>query len=252
MDIFTLIGFLIGFGMVLSPIILGGDPHVFLDLPSVVIVVGGTFASIFATFPFEEVLQAIKSAGKVLFYKKKDLAEMVETMVSIADLSRREGLLGLEKVQTDNVILKKACQLISDNAKAELIAKTVEIEILSMRRRHNISINIFAKLGSFAPAFGMIGTLVGLVQMLSNLSNPETLGPAMAVAILTTFYGSFLANLIFIPLSGKLRSRSLQEELVLLIIFEGAKSILDNNSPQLVYEQLSSFLPQSERTDNDK
>ena len=247
MDIVTLIGFLIGFGMVISPIVLSGMVETFIDMPSLVIVCGGTLASIFATFPFEEVVQSIKSAGKVLFGRRKDYKELIDTMVRLADMSRRDGLLALQNVQTDSYILKKACQLISDNTQADVITRTVEIEILAMRRRHSVPITVFSKLGTFAPAFGMIGTLVGLVQMLSNLSDPSSLGPAMAVAILTTFYGSFLANLVFIPICGKLKARSLQEEQFLLIVFEGAKSILENNSPQLVYEKLSAFIPQSER-----
>lgn len=226
---------------------LGGDASIFIDVPSIVIVFGGTIAAIFATFPFEEVLQAVRSAIKVLFENKRNYSEVIDVMVRLAEASRREGLLSLQNVRTDNAILRKACQLIADNTSAELIRHTVEIEITAMRRRHSVSVNVFSKLSTFAPAFGMIGTLIGLVQMLSNLSDPTTLGPAMAVAILTTFYGSFLANLVFIPLAGKLKSRSLQEEQVLLIIFEGAQGILENNAPQLVYERLSSFLPQSAR-----
>jgi len=144
-------------------------------------------------------------------------------------------------------VLKKACQLIADNADPGLIRSTLAIEITSMKRRHKVGEEVFKRLGSLAPSFGMIGTLIGLVQMLANLDNPKSIGPAMAVAIITTFYGSILATVIFLPIATKLRALTLQEELHLEVIFEGAKSILENNNPMLVYEKLSSFLAPRER-----
>lgn len=168
-------------------------------------------------------------------------------MVRIAEISRREGLVALENIQTENALLKKACQLIADNADPALIRDTVMIEIATMKRRHAVSIAVFNRLGAVAPAFGMIGTLIGLVQMLARLDDPSAIGPAMAVALITTFYGALLANLLFLPIAGKLKARTLQEEVHLYIIFEGAKSILENNNPRLVYEKLSSFLPPQER-----
>ncbi len=250
MDIATLSGVLIGFSLVLGAIFIGPDPGNFIDIPSLMIVVGGVSASIFICFPAEEVIQAMRAGAKAFFTKKTKPAEVVDTMVKVAEISRREGLLALERVQTENAILKKATQLIADSADPNLIRETVSIEITSMKRRHYISIAVFQKLGSLGPAFGMVGTLIGLVQMLANMDDPANLGPAMAVALLTTFYGSVIANLIFIPLGDKLKARSMQEQLVLYIIFEGAKCILENNNPKLVYDKLSSFLPPKERTQN--
>lgn len=247
MDIATLTGILSGFGLIMSAILLGPSPSMFLDLASVMIVCGGVSASILIAFPAEEVMQAFHAGLKVFSSRKTKAKEVVLTMVKVAEISRREGLLALERVQTDNPLLKKATQLIADSADPLLIRDTVTIEISSMKRRHKISIAVFQKLGYLAPAFGMVGTLIGLVQMLSTMSDPATLGPAMAVALITTFYGSILANLLFIPMADKLKARSMQEELVLYIIFEGAKCILQNNNPRLVYEKLSSFLPPSER-----
>lgn len=247
MDIATLSGIVGGCALVLGAIFLGPEPGNFVDLPSVMIVFGGVSAALFISFPAEEVVQAFRAGLKVFSSRKTQPGEVVATMVKVAEISRREGLLALERVQTDNPLLKKATQLIADSADPMLIRDTVTIEIASMKRRHRIGIAVFQKLGSLAPAFGMIGTLIGLVQMLASMSDPSTLGPAMAVAILTTFYGAFLANLLFIPIADKLKARSMQEELVLFIIFEGAKSILENNNPRLVYEKLSSFLPPNER-----
>lgn len=248
MDLATLGGILIGFGLVVSAILMGPKPGGFIDIPSIMIVFGGSFAAILVTFPLEEVAQAIKAGIKAFTSKRTRPVDVVDVMVKIAEISRREGILALEKTQTENAILRKAIMLIADSADHDLIRATVAIEISSMKKRHNIGISVFQRLGSLSPAFGMVGTLIGLVQMLANLADPTSIGPAMAVALITTFYGSVLANLVFLPIAGKLRARSMQEELTLHIIFEGANSILENNNPRLVYEKLSSFLPPNERS----
>lgn len=247
MDFATLIGIVVGFVLVIAAILIDGSIWVFIDAPAMMIVFGGTFAATLVTFPLEEVISAFNGGMRVFMARRVKPQEVVSTMVRIAEISRREGLVALERIKTDNTLLRKACQLIADNADPMLIRDTVMIEIATMKRRHNISISVFKRLGSYAPAFGMIGTLIGLVQMLTGLSDPSTIGPAMAVAILTTFYGTLMANLIFIPMAGKLKARTMQEEVQLNIIFEGAKSILENNNPRLVYEKLSSFIPPAER-----
>ncbi len=252
MDIATLLGIIVGFGLVIGSIMIGPQPGGFIDIPSLAIVLGGSVASIFIAYPLDQVLTAFKAVGKTFITKKVDPKEVVDTMVKVAEISRREGLLALEKLQTDNHLLKKAAQLIADSAEPALIHDTLTIEISAMKKRHGINIAVMERLGGATPAMGMVGTLVGLVQMLSNLSDPDAIGPAMAVALITTFYGSLFANLLFGPFASKLRQRSVQEEMTLHIIFEGAKSILDNNNPRLVYEKLSSYLPPSQRDASDK
>ncbi|MBU1229599.1 MAG: MotA/TolQ/ExbB proton channel family protein [Proteobacteria bacterium] len=247
MDFATLLGLITGLALVVTAIFMGGDMSIFVDLPSFMIVFGGTFGTIFVAFPFEEVSQALKAVFKAFASRKVQVREVVATMVKIADISRREGLIALENVKTENMVLKKACQLIADNADPGLIHSTLSIEISSMKRRHKVGEEVFKRLGSLAPSFGMIGTLIGLVQMLANLADPKSIGPAMAVAIITTFYGTILATVIFLPIATKLRARTLQEEVHLAVIFEGAKSILENNNPLLVSEKLSSFLAPGER-----
>ncbi len=247
MDIATLGGIIIGFGLVIGSILMGPKPEGFIDVPSIAIVIGGALASGFISFPLEQVIGSFKSVIKTFVTKKIVPKEVVDTMVQVAEISRREGLLALERLQTDNALLKKASQLIADSADPALINNILAIEISAMKKRHGINIAVMQNLGGAAPAMGMVGTLVGLVQMLANLSDPEAIGPAMAVALLTTFYGSLVANLLFNPFATKLQQRSMQEELALQIIFEGAKSILDNNNPRLVYEKLSSFLPPNQR-----
>ena len=247
MDLATLGGLVTGLALVLGAIVLGGDSFLFINIPGMMIVVGGTLAAICVAFPFEEVRQAFAAGFRIFASRKVSSTEVVDIMVRVADISRREGLLALENIQTENKVLKKACQLIADNADPAIIHDTLRIEISSMKRRHKIGQDVFKRLAAFAPSFGMIGTLIGLVQMLANLDDPGTIGPAMAVAILTTFYGSLLASLIFLPIAGKLNARTLQETLNLEIIFEGARSILENNNPKLVYEKLSSFISPKER-----
>jgi len=248
MDIATLVGLITGIGMIITAIMLDGSLLQYLDAPGALIVFGGTLAAICVSHPVEEVIQAFNAGFKIFASRKVTAQEVVNVMVRIAEISRREGLLALENIRTDNVVLKKACKLIADNAGPQLIQDTLRIEIHSLKRRHQIGETVFRSLGSFAPAFGLIGTLIGLVQMLARLNNPKALGGAMAVALLATFYGALSSNLLFLPVAGKLRARTQQEVLNLEIIFEGARCILQNNNPLLVRDKLMSFVPPKERT----
>jgi len=247
MDIATLLGLIVGLALVTGAIMLGSSILQFVDVPSMMIVFGGSLAAISVAFPFEEVIQAFYAGVKIFASRKVRPREVVDIMVKVAEISRREGLLALENIQTENAVLKKSCQLIADNADPGLIRDTLRIEIGAMKRRHKIGQDVFRGLANYAPAFGMIGTLIGLIQMLAHLDDPKALGPGMAVALITTFYGSMLSNLFFMPIAGKLNARTQQEILNLEIIFEGAKSILENNNPRLVYEKLSSFIAPRER-----
>lgn len=252
MDIATFLGIIIGFSLVIGAIFIGGAVDTFINIPGLMIVMGGTFAATSINFPISQIIQAFRAAFYIFAGKNITSNDVVNTMVRIADISRRDGLLALEKIQTENGVLKKACQLIADNTDPMMISQTLRIEISSLRNRHAIIQDVFRKMGTFAPSFGMIGTLIGLVQMLTRLDDPASIGPAMSVAILTTFYGALLATLIFLPIAGKLKSRTQQETLHLEIIFQGAQSILENNNPMIVYEKLSSFVPPADRRDERK
>ncbi|MFP4213159.1 MAG: motility protein A [Desulfohalobiaceae bacterium] len=247
MDISTILGILAGFSLVLGAIVIGGDLAIFLNVPGMMIVLGGTISAVCINFPVREVYHSIKAAIKIFSSRKARANEVVNTMVRIAEISRKEGLLALENIETDNGVLKKACQLIADNAEPEMIQESLRIEISAMKQRHTISQEVFKRMATYAPSFGMIGTLIGLVQMLSKLDDPSNIGPSMAIALLTTFYGALLSTLLFQPVAGKLRSRTLEEALHLEIIFEGAKCTLENNNPRFVYEKLSSFVPPMDR-----
>ena len=248
MDIATLLGLTTGLGLVVGAILIDGSLLQYLDGPGAMIVFGGTLAAICVSHPFEEVVQAFNAGFKIFASRKVTSQEVVNVMVRIAEISRRDGLVALENIRTDNAVLKKACKLIADNAGPQLIQDTLRIEISSLKRRHQIGETVFRSLGTFAPAFGLIGTLIGLVQMLARLNNPKALGGAMAIALLATFYGALSSNLLFLPIAGKLRARTQQEVLNLEIIFEGARCILQNNNPLLVRDKLMSFVPPKERT----
>jgi chemotaxis protein MotA len=243
MDFASLTGVIVGIGLIITSILIGGNAGVFVNVPGVMIVFGGTAAATLLTFPFRDVVAAFKAAYYVFSEEEVDPNTVVSTMVDLSNLSRRKGIVELSRIKAESGFLKKAATLISDGASEDQIRRTLEIEIDSLKLRHQTVQDIFKRMGAYAPSFGMIGTLIGLVNMLSQLQEPETLGPAMAVAILTTFYGSLLSTMIFLPIAGKLRARTMVEVINLEIIFEGAVSILENNNPLLVYEKLSSFIP---------
>lgn len=247
MDAASLVGILSGISLIIGAIFIGGDLSNFANLPGFMIVIGGTIAATLFTFQLKDVIAAFKAAIFVFSEKKQDPNDMVETMIELCTISRRQGLIALSRMDIQDDLLRKACNLIADGSKEDLIRDTLNIEIESMKQRHYIIQDIFRKMAIYAPSFGMMGTLIGLVQMLRQLSNPETIGPSMAVALLTTFYGMFLATMFLLPIAGKLKDRTLTEVMNLEIIFEGAISILEDNNPIFVYEKLSSFIPASKR-----
>ena len=247
MDLASLIGIISGIGLIVAAIVLGGDMHNFFNVPGVMIVCGGTIAATLLTFQFRDVLNAFKSAYFVFSSPKQDSQELINTMIKLGTISRRKGLLSLMDVKTSTPFLKRVCTLIADAADEETLRSAMRTEIESMQMRHFIVQDVFRKMAMYAPSFGMLGTLIGLIQMLSLLASPDNLGPAMAVALLTTFYGTLLSTAIFLPIAGKLRARTLLEVMNFEIIFQGAVSILQDNNPLSVYEKLSSFVPAKKR-----
>lgn len=247
MDPASLFGIFSGLALIIGAIFIGGELHNFLNVPGLMIVFGGTLAVTLITFQAKDVLTALRAAIFVFSHKKQDPNDMVETMIDLCTISRRQGLVALSQLEIENDFLRKACNLIADGSKEDIILDTLNIEIKSMKQRHYIVQDVFRKMAVYAPSFGMMGTLIGLVQMLSQLSKPETIGQSMSIALLTTFYGMMLATLIFLPIAGKLRARTLLELINLEIIFEGAISILESNNPIAVYEKLSSYIPTKKR-----
>jgi len=248
MDFASIAGILSGLSLIVAAIFLRGDLTNFLNVPGIMIVLGGTIASILLTFPFKDVIKAFQAAFFVLYEPKVDPNDMVKTIIKLSNISRRQGIFTLGRIKTNNLILKKGCNLIADGAKEDVIRNALRTEIESLKHRHFNIQDVFTKMATFSPAFGMIGTLIGLIQMLNKLSDPSTIGPGMAVALLTTFYGSILSTLFFLPIAGKLKARTMTEVINMEIIFEGAIAMLQNNNPLMVFERLSSFIPPRDRT----
>lgn len=246
MDIATLGGLIAGFALILWGMISGGlGLGPFIDAASIIIVIGGTFAGFFIAYPLPKALGIGGVIGKSFKNPGDDTAKIIAKVLELANTARREGLLALEEavgnIQDD--FLKKGVGLIVDGTDPELVKSILETEMSYISDRHSESKGMLDTLGAFGPAFGMIGTLVGLVLMLQQLDDPSSIGPSMAVALLTTFYGSLIANLIFIPIAKKLEVRNNEEILVKEIMMEGLLSIQAGENPRIIEEKLKAFLP---------
>lgn len=216
----------------------------FFDPPSMEIVIGGTFATVFVNFTFDEAKRMpliIKQGFQIL---DVDNVALIKVLISFAEKARREGLLSLEEdvEQVDNPFVKKGIQLVIDGTEGDLVRYILEAEVEQLNARHESSKKMVSCMSTFAPAFGMIGTLVGLVNMLAKLDDPSTLGPSMAVALITTFYGAVVSNLFTIPMEKNLETKNEKEILLYTIAIEGILSIQAGDNPRIVEEKLKSFL----------
>ncbi|MFP4457981.1 MAG: motility protein A [Candidatus Zixiibacteriota bacterium] len=249
MDLATIIGLIAAFGLVTGAIISGGGAASFIHIQSLMITAGGTLFATLMSFNLKDMLGIAKVLKNAFFQNEKPLDELVTTMVKFATVARREGVLALEKElkKVDNEFISKGVQLAVDGTEEELTRTILETEMEYISERHSLGQKLFEKLAEYAPAFGMIGTLIGLIQMLRELDNPDALGPGMATALITTFYGSVMANMIFNPLASKLKIRAIREDLEKAVILEGVTSIQAGENPRLVQEKLQSFVPKAER-----
>jgi len=248
MDIATVVGLVVGAVAVLGSIMTGGDLGVFIDVPSLLVVGGGLIAATFIKWPLEVVLGVAKVYMKAFFFTPMDPSKMIEEVQNLAETARRESVFALEKVPIDDPFLRKAITLAADNRPPEVITSILQLEIDAMTERHKVGVSLAKGMGDDAPAMGMIGTLIGLVQMLQNLSDPSAIGPAMAVALLTTFYGAVIANLGCLPMSNKLEYRSMLEANKMSIIIAGTLGIVAGENPRVIREKLDSFLPPDQRS----
>jgi chemotaxis protein MotA len=245
LDIATLIGLFGGTMIILLSIMVAGGLGAFINVPSLLVVVGGTIASVLVQYPLSDVLGLIAIMRQTLFAKAAEPDRLIETVVKFAEEARRDGLLALEKHvhEIDDEFIKDGLQLAIDGTEPELLRDILDTEVSNLEDRHSKGHGILEAFGTFAPAFGMIGTLIGLVVMLQNMKDPSSIGPAMAVALITTFYGAVLSNLIFLPLAGKLKERTKDEVKVREMIMEGILSIQSGDNPRLVEQKLKTFLP---------
>ncbi|WP_099187218.1 flagellar motor protein [Tepidibacter mesophilus] len=249
MDLGTLIGIVLGFVLIIGSILLNGSLGAFIDVASIMIVVGGTIAATLVAYPLPKVKEIMKLTQKVFKERQSNPNEVIESMIELANKARKEGLLALEESSSgiDDDFIKKGVMLVVDGTDPDLVRTLLETELEFLEERHKSGQGLFETMGSLAPAFGMVGTLIGLINMLKKLEDPSAIGPAMSVALLTTFYGSFLANMIFIPIANKLKIRSREETLEREIIVEGLLSIQAGENPRIIEEKLKAFLPPSIR-----
>lgn len=247
MDIATVIGLVVVNIAIFGAILSGGELGIFIDVPSIFVVGGGLVAATFMKWPIETVKKIVSFFMKTLFFTPTDPTAMIEEIGKLADTARRESVFALEKVPIEDAFLKKAMTLAADNRPPEVIQAILQLEIDAMEDRHKEGVGVLDGLGADGPAFGMIGTLIGLVQMLQNLSDPSAIGPAMAVALLTTFYGAVVANAFCLPMKSKLEFRSKLEITKMNIIIAGTLGIVAGENPRLIKEKLVSFLPPAER-----
>lgn len=246
MDIGSIGGFVAGVVVVLWGIILGGVGFgAYWDGASVAIVLGGTFTAVFIAYPLSRVLGLGSVLSKVIKNPADDTKAIIAKILELANIARREGLLALEEAvsQVNDEFLKKGVNLIVDGTDPELVKSILETELSYVEGRHSVGKGLFDTIGALAPAFGMIGTLIGLVAMLQKLDDPSSIGPAMGTALLTTFYGSLVANMVCLPVSKKLEVRSGEEILTKEIMIEGLLSIQAGENPRIIEEKLKAFLP---------
>ena len=251
MDIATLVGIVTAFLLVIGAIAVKGGLSFFIDVPSFLIVAGGTLGATLINYPLSDVIGVISVVKKAFFSDVKQPGELVPKMVEFATIARKEGVLALENEEgkAEDPFLAKALRLVVDGTEPELIKQVLETEKSYLEERHRVGYGIFETMGTFAPAFGMIGTLIGLVMMLQMMDDPSAIGPSMSIALITTFYGAVLANIIFLPIAGKLKKRSDEEILYKEMIIAGLLSIQSGDIPRVVEQKLNTFLAPKRRVE---
>jgi len=249
MDLGTIIGLAAGCAMLFGSILMASDIRPFLDIPSIVLVGGGSLCAALVSFPIQNVFAVVKVTKKAFFTRPRDPRTLIADMVAYAEVARREGILALESItsQIEDPFIVQGIQMAVDGTDPDLIETIMTSELEAVEARHAEGKAMFDNIGRSAPAFGMIGTLLGLVIMLKNMADPSSIGPAMAVALLTTFYGAVIANVFALPLADKLGRRSREEVLLKMIVVRGVMAIQSGDNPRIVEQKLRTFLPASLR-----
>ena len=251
MDLATLIGLVGAIGCIVAAILMGGEIGMFINPPSIMIVFAGTLMVVLMKFPLANMLGAFGVAIKAFLHKAQQPSEIIEQSIELANVARKEGLLGLENVEVENEFLAKGVTMVVDGNSPELVNKILSKEISLSIERNETGLSIFKAIGDVAPAMGMIGTLIGLVQMMSNMSDPKAIGPAMAIALLTTLYGAIIANVVALPIADKLAIRSDEERLTKSMILESISAIQEGLNPRMIEGLLNVYLPDNKKTTAD-
>jgi len=241
-------------GIVVGQILLGGSINSYVDIPSLLGTVGGSIMVLFINFSLPQVLKAFQVAKNSFQNNSEDLKEILRALVSYAETARKQGMLALEEPSENekNLFMRKCLRLAVDGTDPKVLSRILEVDIDQVASRHIQGQDIFLALGQYAPAFGMIGTLIGLIKMLSGLDDPSTIGSGMAVALITTFYGALVANAFALPVAGKLKIRSEQEVNLRWMMVEGIMAIQSGDSPRVVEEKLKGYLPPLLRAEIEK
>ncbi len=249
MDIATILGVLLGLVVIIGSIAVGTGAKMFLNIPSLAITIGGMLCATLIHFSLSQFLSIFSIIKKTVFAKIPSQGDLIQQMVNFAAINRRDGALALEQEirKIDNPFFVKGMQMLVDGQDDENIRDHLSLETQYLQERHGTGKKILEFMGAAAPAFGMIGTLIGLIQMLSNLSDPSGLGVGMATALVTTFYGAFSSNLVFIPLAGKLGIYSKAETIVMEMITEGICAIAQGENPTVVREKMHAFISHGSR-----
>lgn len=249
MDLATLLGLIGGIGVLFAAIFMGPGFGIFVDVPSLFIVFGGTISATLIKFPLRSFFGAFSVGLKAFVVKLETPQAIIDKAVQLAGIVRKEGLLALENQQVANPFFAKGLRLCVDGLEPEFVRKVLETEMDQTVERHESGQKIFRAIGDSAPAMGMLGTLIGLVQMLVAMDDPSKLGPSMAVALLTTLYGAVIANLFALPMADKLAVRASEEALVRALIIESISSIQESRNPRVISELLKTYLPPKEQAD---
>lgn len=244
MDLATLLGILVAAALVVGSILLGGSGSWFVNYPSLMIVLGGTMGATLINYPLADLVSVLRVTKNAFRQRSFQPISLIPQMVNFAKKARREGILAFE-TQLKNIndpFLVRCMQMAIDGMEVEAIEDVLTTEILWLEERHRLGAEIYTTMGTFAPAVGMLGTIIGLVQMLMQMKDPTAIGAPMAVALLTTFYGTLLANLLFLPIAGKLRVRSKQEVLTKQMVLQGIISIQEGDNHRIVEQKLKAFI----------
>lgn len=247
MDIATLIGLFGGLGVIVSAIFLGGSVGTFVNIPSLVVVIGGTFMVTLCQISLGQFFGSFKVTLSAFLHKDKSPEALIEEAIELADVARKEGILALESKEINDPFLDSGIKLCIDGHSTEVVHRMLSKDINLHLQRELTSVQMYKSIAEAAPAMGMIGTLIGLVQMLSNMDDPKAIGPAMAVALLTTLYGAIIANAMALPIAAKLKAVAENDRLCKLLILESIAGIQEGTNPRVLQQMLTTYLPEAKR-----
>ncbi|HHW30984.1 MAG TPA: motility protein A [Clostridiaceae bacterium] len=244
MDIATFLGIVAGVVCIVISILLDGSLRSFYDLPSIFITIGGGIASVLVSYRVEEIAKILKLVGRAFSSKQPSPGDTIRLLVGLSQKARREGLLALESEQEniEDDYIRESLQLIIDGVEPDTVRESMNLELENLEARHLRGQSLFKTMGALFPAWGMIGTLIGLINLLEHLDEPSKIGPSMAVALVTTFYGSVLANFVCNPIATKLAIKSKEEIRLKEMIIEGILSIQAGENPRIMEHKLKTFL----------